>query len=277
MGCSGSPGGSRRTGDLHRGSRDQARAQDRGAGLRRPQRTCGPRPRQRDHHRHHGDRGRVVHQNQFGIDLEQDSVTCPAGHSAPIRRGADGTGAPSFGDACTGCPLREQCTKSAGGRSISIGAHEQQLAAARTGRRDPDWVADYRATRPKVERKIGHLMRRRHGGRRARVRGQSKVAADFALLAAVNLARLGVLAVASTPNRGWATADRPVRAETPYTAADCGHHDAIDTPTRAQQHRSQITLKRAQAPRHPPIGTHRRQRSPLRQSFDTSHPVRLRL
>jgi len=26
-------------------------------------------------------------------------------------------------------------------------------------------------TRPKVERKIGHLMRRRHGGRRARVRG----------------------------------------------------------------------------------------------------------
>ena len=37
-------------------------------------------------------------------------------------------------------------------------------------------------------------MRRRHGGRRARVRGQVKVAADFALLAAaVNLARLAVL------------------------------------------------------------------------------------
>jgi IS5 family transposase len=54
--------------------------------------------------------------------------------------------------------------------------------------------ADYRATRPRVERKIAHLMRRRHGGRRARVRGRLKVGADFALLAAaVNLARLAVL------------------------------------------------------------------------------------
>ncbi len=52
-------------------------------------------------------------------------------------------------------------------------------------------------------------MRRRHGGRRARVRGNTKVAADFALLAAaVNLARLGVLAVASAPGRGWATTAR---------------------------------------------------------------------
>ncbi len=40
-------------------------------------------------------------------------------------------------------------------------------------------------------------MRRRHGGRRARVRGQARVTADFALLAAaVNLARLGVLGLA---------------------------------------------------------------------------------
>ncbi len=58
--------------------------------------------------------------------------------------------------------------------------------------------------RPKVERKIGHLMRRRHGGRRARVRGQLKVAADFALLAAaVNLARLGILGAAHR-NGAWA-------------------------------------------------------------------------
>ena len=68
------------------------------------------------------------------------------------------------------------------------------------------WRAGYRATRPKVERKIGHLMRRRHGGRRARVRGLVKVAADFALLAAaVNLARLGVLRVAYR-NGAWVAA-----------------------------------------------------------------------
>jgi IS5 family transposase len=47
-------------------------------------------------------------------------------------------------------------------------------------------------------------MRRRHGGRRARVRGLAKVAADFALLAAaVNLARLGVLGVTHR-NGAWA-------------------------------------------------------------------------
>jgi len=145
--------------------------------------------------------------NEFEIDLERESVTCPAGRTAPIRRGTDGAGTASFGPACAGCPLREQCTKAAGGRSISVGVHEEQLAAARARQRHPDWVADYRATRPKVERKIGHLMRRHHGGRRARVRGQVKVAADFALLAAaVNLARLAVLAVASAPGSKWATA-----------------------------------------------------------------------
>jgi len=68
----------------------------------------------------------------------------------------------------------------------------------------PAWKADYRATRPKVERKISHLMRRRHGGRRARVRGLVKTAADFTLLAAaVNLARLGVLGAAYR-NGAWA-------------------------------------------------------------------------
>jgi hypothetical protein len=145
--------------------------------------------------------------NEFEIDLERESVTCPAGRTAPIRRGTDGGGTASFGPACAGCPLREQCTKAAAGRSISVGVHEEQLAAARARQQHPDWVADYRATRPKVERKIGHLMRRHHGGRRARVRGQDKVAADFALLAAaVNLARLAVLGVASVPGSGWATA-----------------------------------------------------------------------
>lgn len=46
----------------------------------------------------------------------------------------------------------------------------------------------------KVERKIAHLMRRKHGGRRARMRGRLRIAHDFAFLAAaVNLARLAKL------------------------------------------------------------------------------------
>lgn len=144
--------------------------------------------------------------DRFRIDLTAEQVSCPAGNTASIVRGKDGAGTAAFGAVCAGCPLREQCTTARAGRTISVGVHEAALAAARERQTDPDWVADYRATRPKVERKFGHLMRRKHGGRRARVRGTTKIAADFSLLAAaVNLARLAVLGVASTGS-GWASA-----------------------------------------------------------------------
>jgi Transposase DDE domain/Transposase domain (DUF772) len=133
----------------------------------------------------------------FSIDLTARTVTCPAGHTRPLRRAGPGAMA-YFGPACASCPLAARCTTAKGGRTIYAGPYEEQLETARARQRDPAWRADYRATRPKVERKIGHLMRRRHGGRRARVRGLAKVGADFALLAAaVNLARLGVLGLAS--------------------------------------------------------------------------------
>lgn len=141
--------------------------------------------------------------SRFEIDLGTDTVTCPAGLTVPIRRTADGGGIASFAGACADCPLRPECTQASGGRSIRVGPHERHLAAARQQQQDPDWAADYRANRPKVERKIGHLMRRRHGGRRSRVRGQTKVNADFNLLAAAhNLARLAVLGIQWT-TRGW--------------------------------------------------------------------------
>ena len=130
----------------------------------------------------------------FAIDLVTRTVTCPA----PLRA-AGREAVASFGPACAGCPLAIRCTSSAAGRTITVGPHEEQLRRGRAAQRDPAWLADYRATRPKVERKIGHLMRRRHGGRRARVRGRSRVGADFALLAAaVNLARLAVLRLVRT-------------------------------------------------------------------------------
>ena len=132
-------------------------------------------------------------------------MTCPAGITVTIRRGRDGGGLASFADACATCELRAQCTTATGGRTIRVGIHEAALARARARQTDPAWGADYRATRPKVERKLGHLMRRRHGGRRARVRGTHRVNADFNLLAAAaNIARLAILGLRSTPT-GWAT------------------------------------------------------------------------
>jgi transposase len=139
----------------------------------------------------------------FQIDLEAGTVTCPARQTAALRPVKDGHIA-HFGHACQGCPLADRCTTSTDGRSIHVGIYEQQLQRARARQTDPAWKADYTATRPKVERKISHLMRRRHGGRRARVRGHTKVDADFSLLAAaVNLARLATLGVTHHTG-GWA-------------------------------------------------------------------------
>lgn len=131
----------------------------------------------------------------FWVDLKASTVTCPAGRVVPIARSKDGGGLASFIANCADCPLRHQCTKSIEGRSIRVHPREATLQRSRERQRDPAWKARYRATRPKVERKFGHLMFRRHGGRRARVRGCARVGHDFALLAAaVNLKRLAVLA-----------------------------------------------------------------------------------
>lgn len=150
--------------------------------------------------------GGMFTKDRFGIDLQAGTVTCPSGATATIRRDTHGDGTARFGSACRSCPLRAQCTTSAAGRTISVGRYEQRLAEARAAQTDPAWRDDYRATRPKVERKLGHLMRRKHGGRRARMRGRDKIDADFNLLAAAhNIARLAVLGIRSNPG-GWATA-----------------------------------------------------------------------
>jgi IS5 family transposase len=144
--------------------------------------------------------------DHFIIDLDHDTVTCPHEVTVTIRRGTDGGGIAYFAEHCTSCPLRAQCTDAAGGRSIRVTKFEAALTRARQRQTDHDWQADYRANRPKVERKLAHLMRRRHGGRRARVRGRPKVDADFNLLAAAaNLARLAALGLRSTTT-GWTVA-----------------------------------------------------------------------
>jgi hypothetical protein len=141
--------------------------------------------------------------NDFDVDLEDDTVTCPNGITTPIRRNDNGDGTAYFADACRDCPLRAQCTKAEGGRTIKVGRHEKHLTEARARQKNPQWTDDYRATRPKVERKLGHLMRR---GRRARMRGIQKIDADFSLQAAAhNLARLARLGLRSILG-GWAVA-----------------------------------------------------------------------
>ena len=133
----------------------------------------------------------------FRIDLDRNTVTCPGGHIVQIRRGKDSAGKVKFGNRCRECPLRAQCTSSKRGRIINVHPRERLLQKERRKQRvDVQWRSKYKATRPKVERKFAHLTRRRHGGRRARVRGCERIAQDFSLLAAAaNLQRLATLGV----------------------------------------------------------------------------------
>jgi len=107
--------------------------------------------------------------DEFEVDLDTGTVRCPRGVLVVIQPHSDGGGRADFADHCEDCPLRERCTSAKAGRQVKIHPHERTIANKRAQQRDPAWKKHYRATRPKVERKLAHIMRRRHGGRRARV------------------------------------------------------------------------------------------------------------
>ncbi len=135
-------------------------------------------------------------QDDFAIDLVGAEVRCPAGVRVLLRLIKDGSRIAEFGDHCADCPLRPRCTKSKTGRAIKLHPKHETLDRHRRRQRDEAWKKQYRHVRPRVERKLAHMMRRKHGGRRARVRGRDRVRQDFALLAAsINLARLAALGV----------------------------------------------------------------------------------
>lgn len=92
--------------------------------------------------------------DDFRIDVKLGAVVCAAGRTAWLREVKGGQVA-RFGRACQACPLFERCTTASTGRTIGLGPHEQELARGRERQTDPAWQANYTATRPKIERKIG--------------------------------------------------------------------------------------------------------------------------
>ena len=176
--------------------------------------------------------------DRFRVDLDDDTVTCPAGVTVSIRRGVHGDGIAYFAENCATCELRGECTNATGGRTIRVNVFEAALAHAHANDKPiPTGKADYRANRPKVERKLAHLMRRRHGGRRARVRGRPKVDADFNLLAAaVNLARLAALGATLHAHR----MGRHTMNDAPANAART-HPPATPPATPPRSHQRQAT------------------------------------
>ena len=134
--------------------------------------------------------------DRFHVDLDDGTVTCPAGHTVAITWSRRGGGKASFKPHCRTCPLRGRCTAARRGRSISIHRHEPVLQAARAEQATPEFGERYRADRPVVERKLAHFTRRLWGGRKARCRGLARIATDVdTRAAAINLARLAILGV----------------------------------------------------------------------------------
>ncbi|MGH3182357.1 MAG: transposase, partial [Streptosporangiaceae bacterium] len=89
--------------------------------------------------------GGLFTKDRFEVNLDDDTVTCPAAVTVNVRRHADGGGMAYFGHVCATCRLREKCTTATAGRTIGISAHEAAIARARRRQADAGWQDDYRA------------------------------------------------------------------------------------------------------------------------------------
>jgi hypothetical protein len=126
--------------------------------------------------------------DDFTVDEDDQTVTCPAGCSRPISPGRVAT----FGALCRDCPLRAQCTTSKTGRKIVLHERDDLLRAARHDwKTNPDLPNRYQQHRPNIERVVAQIATWR--GRRLNLRYRG-VARNHAWLkrrtAALNLRNL---------------------------------------------------------------------------------------
>src|ERR1039457_3550990 len=142
--------------------------------------------------------------DDFTVDEQQGTVTCPAGHTVALSR----TRIATFGVLCRNCPLRARCTTCKTGRKLVLHPRDDLLRAARAG-----WAAssglrkDYRTHRPNVERVIAQVATWR--GRRLKLRYRG-TARNHAWLkrrtAALNLRNLIGKGLARRRGGAWALA-----------------------------------------------------------------------
>jgi hypothetical protein len=131
----------------------------------------------------------------FVLDLDSTSATCPAGQTTQdFKPSPTGGGQFRFEAAvCAACPLRAQCVRGVGGRTVTVHPQERLLQAARALQASPAF-AEYRRRRQRVEHRIARLVQL--GIRQARDVGTPKVL--FQLLMAAAVANLTYLAASAT-------------------------------------------------------------------------------
>lgn len=106
--------------------------------------------------------------DDFTVDEDAETVTCPAGQTRPISPRRTVT----FGALCRDCPLRARCTTAKTGRSMDLHERDDLLRAARA-----DWAAtpalreDYRHYRPNIERTVAQVATQRGWRIKLRYRG----------------------------------------------------------------------------------------------------------
>jgi IS5 family transposase len=105
--------------------------------------------------------------DDFSYDDEAGTLTCPNGVVRKLTRTRNAV----FGVACRACPLRDRCTTSVSGRTITVHRHEKLQRRHRQRATEPDFQGVYREQRPMVERSIAWLVR---GNRRVPYRGVAK-------------------------------------------------------------------------------------------------------
>jgi transposase len=123
----------------------------------------------------------TIPKEQFVIDLDSDTVTCPQGHTTPIykpranRRTSTGERVARFArEDCEPCPLRPRCAPG-GQRDIRIRRREDLRQAALRALSDHAEVEHLNRTRPRIERLLGLIVHRYHG-RKSRYFGARKSA-----------------------------------------------------------------------------------------------------
>jgi len=131
----------------------------------------------------------------FVLDLKATSATCPAGQTTQdFKPNPVGGGQFRFAAAvCAACPLRPQCVRGVGGRTVALHPQERLLQAARALQASPAFRA-YRRRRQVVEQRIARLVQL--GIRQARDVGRAKT--EFQLLMAAAVANLTYLAATTS-------------------------------------------------------------------------------
>jgi Transposase DDE domain/Transposase domain (DUF772) len=129
-----------------------------------------------------------IGKREFDIDLDANTITCPAGHTVQINTSKTGFRGANFATAmCRDCPLKARCCPGKDRRYIRLQDNEQLLQAGRRALADPATAEHLRRGRPRIERLLG-LLAYRYGARKSRYIGSAKARLQVAWAAAlVNL------------------------------------------------------------------------------------------